>query len=58
MEELVGLLSDLICMLPGKEACTAIGVVLDLYTGTKLFSAEQGISAIIYVVRAELETGE
>lgn len=45
-EEVVPLLSELICLLPGKEACLAICATIDVYSGTKQFLKEQGQSTI------------
>ncbi len=44
VDEMVSMLSNLICMLPGKEACAALCVVLDLYAGARQFLREQGLS--------------
>lgn len=45
IEEVVPQVTELICQLPGKEACTAVCIVLDVYTGTKKFLDEQGEGA-------------
>ena len=42
MEDVVPLLSELICLLPGKEACQAVSATVDVYTGTKRFLKVQG----------------
>ena len=42
IEDVVPQLSQLICQLPGKEACVAIGVALDVYAKARQFLKEQG----------------
>lgn len=42
LEDMVSLWSEVICLLPGKEACRAICVAMDVFTGTKQSLKEQG----------------
>ena len=38
----MSLWSEVICLLPGKEACLAMCVTMDLFTGTKQSLKEHG----------------
>ena len=41
-KEVVMLVSELICQLPGKQACAAVGIAFDMYVESKGLHMAQG----------------
>lgn len=42
VDQVVGVVCELICQLPGRQACIAMGVAFDMYVETKQLLKAQG----------------